>query len=256
MMTRDWPRTTDRAKAALAALLVQGALLYALASGLHVTFAQVRDDALTLIALAPVKPPPPPVPRPAAIKQGRKAGAAAPPNRRSKATEVTAPPPIITVTIPPPPVVTAPLPGPGADRSSGAAPVSGPGTGSGGQGAGLGSGGAGDGDGDGGGTPLRQIGGRISGKDYPQGPLRAGIGGTLWVRYVVGVKGRVDNCRVVRSSGNAELDETTCRLIMQRFRYRPRRDARGKPVPSVIVEDHTWEVDRDDRQATPDDAPP
>ena len=102
----------------------------------------------------------------------------------------------------------------------------------------------GDGDGGGGGgSPLRQIGGRISGRDYPRDLLRAGLGGTVWVRYVVGTNGRVGECRIARSSGYPELDETTCRLIVERFRFKPRRDASGRKVSGVVVEDHRWVVD-------------
>jgi protein TonB len=60
---------------------------------------------------------------------------------------------------------------------------------------------------------------------------------------VVGPNGRVTECRVIRSSGNAELDETTCRLILERFRFAPARDAQGRKVSDVVVEDHTWVID-------------
>jgi protein TonB len=60
------------------------------------------------------------------------------------------------------------------------------------------------------------------------------------VRYVVGTDGRVSGCRVTRSSGHAELDATTCRLIEQRFRYRPARDAAGRPVPETVSRTFDW----------------
>lgn len=240
-MTMSHPADRDRLRAALAVVLVHVALGYALLAGLKVNFAQPIATALKIfVPLPPPEPKrePPPLPE---SRAPRKAGAAAPPGLKAKATEVVAPP--IVVAQPPPPVVVTLKSDSGAALKSGASTVDGPGTGAGGVGDGSGSGGAGDGDG-GGGTPLRQIGGRITGRDYPERPYRAGIGGTLYVRYVVGVKGRVTGCRVVRSSGNAELDDTTCRLIAQRFRYKPRRDPTGKSVPTVIVEDHTWVVDR------------
>jgi protein TonB len=47
---------------------------------------------------------------------------------------------------------------------------------------------------------------------------------------------------VTRSSGSRELDSVTCRLIMQRFRYRPARDAEGRPIAETIAGEHVWEV--------------
>jgi protein TonB len=36
------------------------------------------------------------------------------------------------------------------------------------------------------------------------------------------------------------LDETTCRLVMQRYRYEPARDAQGRRVSDTDVEEHSW----------------
>ncbi|OYY90753.1 MAG: hypothetical protein B7Y45_06085 [Sphingomonas sp. 28-66-16] len=233
----------DRWKAALAAILLQLTLGYLLVVGLTVGFPRQLPDALKLFVVTP--PPTPAIdpPRPKHQAAPKPQGAASPANLKAKPTEVVAPPPVILPPTPPP-VAVALEAGNDAAPDAGASLVRGPGTGSGGSGDGSGSGGRGDGDGGGSGTPLRRTGGRITGRDYPRGPFEAGIGGTLFVRYVVGVKGRVTDCTVVRSSGNAELDGVTCRLITERFRFKPRRNAAGKPIPSVIVEDHTWVVDR------------
>ncbi len=236
------PADHDRLKGALAAILVQLAIGYALVVGLAFSFPQPVDEAMKMFVVPRVPAPPveaiPPAPRLAP----KSAGAASPPNLKAKATELVVPPLVIPPPLPPP-VVVALKPGTGAAPNTGASLVRGPGSGAGGVGEGTGSGGQGDGIG-GGGNPLRQIAGRITGRDYPERPYRAGIGGTLYVRYVVGVHGRVSDCSIVRSSGNAELDSATCRLLTERFRYKPRRDAAGKPVPTVITEDHTWVVDR------------
>ena len=239
--------TPDRVRAGAAAVIVQVAFGYALIAGFAVNFPKIVPEAMMLIAALP----PPPLPAVKPVVPPRKAlfrpqGAASPPNLRAIATPVVAPVPVIVVPLPPIVVVTQKA-DEGRAVASGAAPVAGPGMGSGGQGDGSGSGGAGDGDGDGdggGGAPLRKTGGRITGRDYPRGPYEAGIGGTLFVRYTVGVRGRVTDCAVTRSSGNAVLDTATCRLITERFRFKPRRNSAGKPVPSVIVEDHSWVVDR------------
>lgn len=234
----------DRVHAGVAAVIVQAALGYALITGLVVRFPESVPDALKLFAVTP--PPLPPAKEPVTPPRetvSRPQGAASPPNLRATATPIVVPPPVVLIPVPPQ-VIVAEKANTGAAPISGASTIAGPGTGSGGQGDGTGSGGAGDGDGSGGGAPLRQIAGRITGNDYPRRPFEAGIGGTLFVRYIVGVRGRVTDCTVTRSSGNAELDAATCRLITERFRFKPRRNAAGKPVPAVITEDHTWVVDR------------
>ncbi|MGE0773938.1 MAG: energy transducer TonB [Sphingomonadaceae bacterium] len=136
----------------------------------------------------------------------------------------------------------------GYERSSGASDRPGPGKGSGGQGVGTGRGRYGDGSGGGGGIGPRQIKGRIRNSDYPQGAVEAGASGLVSVRYTVATDGRVSRCIVTQSSGDNDLDETTCRLIRQRFVFRPAMDADGRPVVADIVEDHEWIMERDPPQ--------
>lgn len=233
----------DRIKAAIGAAVLQGLLVYALIAGLAVRMPTSIEQPLALFGILPERPPPPEKIVPHPIRSTKPEGAASPPNLRSKATEVVAPTPIVLVTLPPP-VVAAPKPGIGNDPSSGAADVRGPGTGAGGVGNGTGSGGAGDGDGDGGGgTPPRWIKGRLKDSDYPEAAKEALIQGTVSVRYVVAETGRVTDCAVTKSSGSADLDQTTCRLIRERFRFRASKDEDGTPVASVIVENHSWLID-------------
>ena len=118
---------------------------------------------------------------------------------------------------------------------------------------GGGSAGQGGLDGEGGdGQSPRWRSGRIKGSsDYPPEARDAGVGGTVSVRYTVETDGHVTGCVVTRSSGDASLDQTTCRLIEQRFRYKPSMDAQGRPVPSLVEENHTWSMERVDRPPTP-----
>lgn len=217
---------------------------YALSTGLSNRVATHSEDVLKLFTV----PPPPPSPKPEPTKSvtrnaPKREGAASPPNLKSRATEVVAPP--APIFIPPPTVIAAPTPALGADRSSGASTLPGPGTGSGGQGTGTGSGAYGDGPGGGGGTGPRQIAGRIRNSDYPRGAVEAGQSGIVSVRYTVAIDGQVSRCIVTRSSGSIDLDQTTCRLIQQRFRFKPAKDASGRTVQADIVEDHEWIMERD-----------
>jgi protein TonB len=233
-------RAGQRLAAATAAVALEALILYALIFGLAVTVPRAAQSILAVVDLAPPPPaPPPPVPH--RIASHRPEGAASPPNIRSHATEVVAPPPAIVLPVPPP-VVAAPVAGESRDPTAGNAEIPGPGTGSGGIGNGTGSGGAGNGDGDGGGgfTPPRWLRGRLHNSDYPAEAGEAGVGGTVSVRFSIETDGRVGQCLVTRSSGNAALDRTTCRLIAERYRFRPSLDPNGRPVRSQMVEDHSW----------------
>lgn len=85
--------------------------------------------------------------------------------------------------------------------------------------------------------------GAILSTDYPPNALRDRAGGIVFLRFVVGPTGRVTDCTVTGSSGRADLDAATCRLIKLRLRYAPARDAAGRAVPDVIIGDHCWKVE-------------
>ena len=124
-----------------------------------------------------------------------------------------------------------------------AAPVSGGGSGSGpaiGSGAGGGTGGQGYGADDDGGTDLVQIAGEIRPSDYPRDLRDRGVGGRVGMVFTVGTNGRVTSCTVTRSSGVPELDSLTCRLIQQRFVYRPSTDRFGRPIADEVDGEQDW----------------
>lgn len=231
--------------AAVTVAVVHGVIGYAFLTGLGTRMSICAPDVLKTFDVLP-DPPPPAIPAAPHRKSARRQGASSPLNLKSQATEIVA---STTPALAPPPIVAAPVADRGSDPSAGASSVRGPGAGSGGQGAGAGSGRSGDGDGDGG-TPLRWRDGRIKDSDYPRGALEAGASGIVTLRFTVGVNGRVTDCAVTASSGNAELDDTTCRLIRQRFRYTPSTDAAGRPVPDTVTGQHEWTLYR------PDDGPP
>ena len=228
-----------RALSAAGALALQGLLIVLLANGLGVGSVPAERRGLQTFDFAPPSPPPEIEPERKSAPKPREEGAAAPPNLVSRATEVVAPPAVVPV---PTVIPAATVPAQGSESSSGAAPIAGPGTGAGGAGNGTGSGAAGNGSGGGGGTELRLLKGRIDNRDYPRSAVDAGESGTVGLRFTVGVDGRVSECTVTRSSGSRALDEVTCRLIRQRFRYAPSRDARGRPYADVVTGEQVWEL--------------
>ena len=86
----------------------------------------------------------------------------------------------------------------------------------------------------------RQIRGKLTYRDLPPDVLQPGQQARVGVKYNVNTDGRVSGCRVDEPSGVRVADAMTCRLIEQRFVYRPARDRSGRPVRSIIVETHTW----------------
>jgi periplasmic protein TonB len=256
----------DRIRAAIPVVLVHALFAIGLLRGLGYAPPLQPEDMLKLVNLAPEdlpppgeEPPPPPPSTGSAAPNLRAAdprpeGAASPPNIESTATPLVAPEPEV-----PPlsrsPITAATTAATGRDSTSGAAPIPGPGTGSGGFGTGTGSGRYGGGAGGGGGgggngagwavTPPRRMAGDLSIDDLPEALRAAGFRGAVEVRYRVEADGRATDCRPIRSSGSRLVDDITCRLIERRFRFRPSRDAAGRPTGSFIEENHYFESEGD-----------
>jgi protein TonB len=235
------PRTLS----AGASVAIVAALFGLLLLGLNIR--QTAQNALHLVSVELSPPPPQPreIERKAPVPHARKPAPkheASPRNIRNQATAVVVPP--APPLIPPPPVVTAPKAGVGAAANNGAAIVRGPGQGAGGVGNGLGGGGlGGEGNGDGDGEAVvgpRQTGGKLKYQDLPEGVLALGQEGTVAVLFAVEADGRASRCRVEHSSGYPTLDSLACRLIEQRFRFKPAKDRFGRPVRSWVEESHTW----------------
>lgn len=222
----------QRALAAAATLLAAVLAGYGLVAGLGLSVPRLVQETISAIALPAPTPPEPTTVAPEKPAD-KPSGAASPANRDARAAAVAAPKPKLPPSDPPP-VAAAPKPGDGSEASAGAAPVAGPGSGAGGQGDGLGSGGSGNGRG--GGTRPAWRSGTIADRDYPKDARRAKVGGEVEVRFTIETTGRVTRCRVTRSSGDASLDTTTCRLIEERFRFKPATDSAGRAVAS----DYGW----------------
>ena len=85
-----------------------------------------------------------------------------------------------------------------------------------------------------------RIAGALTNADYRRTRPPEGAAGTVVVSYRIRADGRVDHCTVLRSSSYAVLDDATCRLIEQRFRFEPARDAGGRAIDWEVRTDYTW----------------
>ncbi|MBV1918406.1 MAG: energy transducer TonB, partial [Sphingomonadaceae bacterium] len=63
--------------------------------------------------------------------------------------------------------------------------------------------------------------------DYPSRALREERAGTSTFRVTINAKGRVESCKIIRSSGHADLDAATCKNVSRRARFRKPTDGYG-----------------------------
>jgi protein TonB len=224
-------RSRERFAALAGVALVQLGLGAALLSGFRIDVLRRNELVSRLVEITLPRTPPQLVP----IVKAR-------PAVRHSAAAPKAQPKLVGGSPGPQPSHALPAPTPVvAVRPS--APPSGGGNGTGpaiGSGSGGGAGGQGYGAGDEGGTDLVQIAGEIGPSDYPRDLRDRRIGGRVAMVFTVGTNGRVTSCTITRSSGVPELDALTCRLIQQRFRYRPSTDRYGRPIADEVEGEHDW----------------
>lgn len=79
-------------------------------------------------------------------------------------------------------------------------------------------------------------------QDYPPAALAAGEEGAVGFTLEVAANGRVAGCTITQSSGSAELDDTTCRLISSRARFTPALDSDGATVADKVSGKIIWKL--------------
>ena len=86
--------------------------------------------------------------------------------------------------------------------------------------------------------------GWITAEDYPKDAIRAGQQGVVTMLWRIEPSGKVEDCRIVVSSGSAVLDAVSCNLIRSRAHYKPAVDADGKPAPAWNRINFAWVLPR------------
>lgn len=189
---------------------------------------RATDEPTVLVDIAEPSPPVVETPKPKAAPD-KEEGAA---GKKANPSPVVAPEPKIPA---PSPVPAAPVAGTGSATTAGAAD----------RGNGPGAGGSGSGRGGGGGAYAPQwLSGGLRDSDYPRALVKSGVSGNVSIRFTVLTSGRIANCRIARSSGNAELDTLTCQLLTDRLRFVPAKDANGNAVPYELGNDYGWGIRR------------
>lgn len=78
--------------------------------------------------------------------------------------------------------------------------------------------------------------------DYPARDLREGNQGSVRFTLTVGADGKVQDCTVTGSSGFPGLDAATCKYVSRRARFDPAIDTSGGNVPSIFSSTIRWVI--------------
>ena len=94
-------------------------------------------------------------------------------------------------------------------------------------------------------TPAASLHTYLIDDDYPAEAIRNWERGTVAFRLTIGIDGRPTDCAVTSSSGSVSLDATSCRIMIERARFRPATDASGKPVQDSFESRISWRIPED-----------
>ena len=88
--------------------------------------------------------------------------------------------------------------------------------------------------------PPRPITGFIDQDDYPAAAIKADAQGRVEALLKISETGLVTSCTIRRSSGHRLLDETTCQLVLARYRFDPALNDQGQPIAVEAVLPVVW----------------
>lgn len=94
-------------------------------------------------------------------------------------------------------------------------------------------------------TPATDPGSWATTEDYPAAALRDEREGITGFRLTIAPDGLPRQCEIISRSGHDDLDTTTCRLIMERARFRPGRDEKGARVGGTYSNRIRWQIPDD-----------
>ncbi|UUR09224.1 energy transducer TonB [Sphingomonas glaciei] len=82
----------------------------------------------------------------------------------------------------------------------------------------------------------------VTDDDYPADAIRNALSGTTAFALLIDESGRIADCTVTATSGQASLDTQTCALISRRARFVPAKDAKGKPAKDRVTARIRWQM--------------
>lgn len=221
MAYADQEMSGNKVVAIIIVALIHVALGYALITGLAYSAVKQIVERVTTVDIEEPPPPEEDIPPPPEQPDTAPPPIVAPPPPINIApapptvqTQPTIPPPAPLQRVVPPPAPPAPAaPPPAAPRvqPKGAEPRGNPGS-------------------------------WANSNDYPSRALREEREGVTRFSVSVGADGRVTSCQITGSSGHPDLDDTTCKLIQRRARFRPATDGNGEPTTGSWASAVRWEI--------------
>ncbi len=98
-------------------------------------------------------------------------------------------------------------------------------------------------------VPIDGLPGLVTADDYPREALVKNEEGSVSYQLAIDAEGKVAGCTITGSSGSVALDSVTCRIMQQRARFHPARDAAGLPVAGEVTQRIHWRLT--DKGTTP-----
>ncbi len=84
-----------------------------------------------------------------------------------------------------------------------------------------------------------------SSDDYPSRSLREENEGVTRFSVQIGTNGRVTSCSVTGSSGHADLDAATCKLVSSRAKFSPALGKDGSPTTGSYSSSVRWQIPKE-----------
>ncbi|MBV7264764.1 TonB family protein [Erythrobacter sp. WH131] len=82
----------------------------------------------------------------------------------------------------------------------------------------------------------------VTDSDYRSRWVREELSGVVSFALTIDRDGKVSDCTITKSTGHAQLDEATCRLIERRARFDPAKDSYGNPISGTYRNSVNWKL--------------
>ncbi|MDI1297131.1 MAG: energy transducer TonB [bacterium] len=217
MAYADHSQGSSRTISIVIVALIHAVLGYAFVTGLGMKYVKKAAEQLNVIDVKEEPPPPDEEPPPP------------PPDQPIEPPPVVAPPPIVQTPAPAPPIQTVrtpppvfrevPVAAPPPPQAPPPPPVAASRA-----------------------SPRGAPGSWVSDADYPSRAQREERSGTAGFRLDIGADGKVTSCTITSSTGHADLDEATCRLLPKRARFKAAVGGDGKPMADTYNGRITWRL--------------
>ncbi len=78
--------------------------------------------------------------------------------------------------------------------------------------------------------------------DYPSNAFHAREQGSVRLSVVITPSAKVEQCRVLISSGSKSLDQASCNLVFKKAVFRAARDEKGRPAYGLVEVNIGWRL--------------